>query len=171
MKKYNGYMIIGIAAVLVVFAWTTGSMNARTIPDFSLKQLDGSTYHFSDHIGKKVIVIEFWATWCKPCKKLLKKLNQIYLDHKEHVEVLAISIDDASAISKAEAYIKGKRFSFTVLLDPDSKVVRIFNPSMKLPFTAVIDKKGDILHTHTGYIPGYEKEIIKKLETLLHEKN
>ena len=74
-----------------------------------------------------------------------------------------------SAIAKAEAYIKGKGFSFTVLLDTDSKVVRIFNPPMKLPFTVIIGKKGDVVHTHTGYIPGFEKEIIKKVEKLINE--
>ena len=88
--------------------------SSSSVPDFSLEQLDGSVYKLRDHIGKKIIIIDFWATWCKPCKKLLKKLNQVYLDYKQHVEVLAISIDGTSAVAKAEAYIKGKGFSFTV---------------------------------------------------------
>ena len=142
---------------------------SSSVPDFSLEQLDGSVYRLRDHIGKKIIIIDFWATWCKSCKKLLKKLNQIYLDYKQHVEVLAISIDATSAIAKAEAYIKGKGFSLTVLLDTDRKVIRIFNPPMKLPFTIIIGKKGDVVQTHTGYIPGYEKEIIKKVEKMINE--
>lgn len=171
MKKIKGYIPFVIISMMVLMGSGLPEADSAslTVPGFSLKQLDGSVYKLSDQIGKKIIIIDFWATWCTPCKKLLKKLNQIYLDYKQHVEVLAISIDDTSAVAKAEAYIKGKGFSFTVLLDIDRKVVRIFNPPMKLPFTVIIGKKGDIVHTHTGYIPGYEKEIIKKVEKLIHE--
>jgi peroxiredoxin len=163
------FTVVIITVISMILAPLPMQANSSSVPDFSLEQLDGSVYKLSDHIGKKIIIIDFWATWCKPCKKLLKKLNQIYLDYKQHVEVLAISIDDTSAVAKAGAYIKGKGFSFTVLLDTDSQVVRILNPPMKLPFTVIIGKKGDIVHTHTGYIPGYEKEIIKKVEKLIHE--
>jgi peroxiredoxin len=171
MKKIEHFIPFVMISIIVLMGSSLLEADSASmaVPDFSLEQLDGSVYKLSDHIGKKIIIIDFWATWCKPCKKLLKKLNQIYLDYKQHVEVLAISIDDTSAVAKAGAYIKGKRFSFTVLLDTDSQVVRIFNPPMKLPFTIIISKKGDIVHTHTGYIPGYEKEIIKKVEKLIHE--
>lgn len=137
-----------------------------SVPDFSLKKMDGSTFKLSDHLGKKIILIDFWATWCKPCKKLLKKLDKINKDYNNTVEVVTISTDDSSAFSRVESYIKGKRYSFTVLLDPDSGVSRILNPSRVLPFTLMIDKKGDIVYTHTGYMPGYEKELIKEIEKL-----
>jgi len=137
-----------------------------SVPDFSLKKMDGSAFKLSDHLGKKIILIDFWATWCKPCKKLLKKLDQIHQDYKDTVEVIAISTDDSSAFSRVESYIKGKRYSFTVLLDPESSVLRILNPSRVLPFTLMIDKKGNIVYTHTGYMPGYEKELIKEIERL-----
>lgn len=154
------WMIIGLTVV---------SAHAASVPDFSLKRLDGSTFNISDHIGKKVIVIDFWATWCKPCKKLLKHLNKIYLKNKDSVEVLAISTDDSSAVTKVDSYIKGKGYKFTVLLDPDGKVVRMFNPSRKVPFTVIIDKKGNIAFSHTGYMPGYEKELRKKIKKLTDE--
>lgn len=165
--KNNRFAPIFTVVLILTGSWM---MNARSVPDFSLKRIDGSTFKLGDHLGKKVIVIDFWATWCKPCKKLLKKLNRIYLDYKDHIEVLAISTDDTSAFSRVESCIKGKRFSFTVLLDPDSAVTRIFNPSLKIPFTVIVDKNGDIVYSHTGYVPGQEKEIIEKLEKLIHEK-
>ena len=163
------YLVVIITVISMILAHLPVQASSSSVPDFSLEQLDGSVYKLSDHMGKKILIIDFWATWCKPCKKLLKKLNQIYLDYKQHVEVLAISIDDTSAVAKAGADINGKGFSFTVLLDTDRKVVRIFNPPMKLPFTVIISKKGDVVYTHTGYIPGYEKEIIKKVEKLINE--
>jgi len=157
--------------LIIVLVWLMALffIYGELVPDFSLKKMDGSAFKLSDYLGKKIIVIDFWATWCKPCKKLLKKLNEIHLDYKDKVEVITISTDDASAFSKIESYIKGKRYSFMVLLDPDSSVSRIFNPSEQLPFTLIIDKKGNIAYTHTGYMPGYEKELIKKIEKLSHD--
>lgn len=99
--------------------------------------------------------------------EIIKKLEKIHKDYKDNVHVIAISTDDASAFSKVESYVKGKGFTFTVLLDPDSSVVKMFNPSQVIPFTMMVDKEGKIVYTHTGYMPGYEKEIIKKLERLI----
>ncbi|MCP4149516.1 MAG: TlpA family protein disulfide reductase [bacterium] len=161
MKK----KIIALLVIFIAFSFAYGD----SVPDFSLKKIDGSAFKLSDYMGKKVIIIDFWATWCKPCKKLLKKLNKIHNDYKESVEVVTISTDDSSAFSKVDSYVKGKGFDFLVLLDPDSSVSRIFNPSLKLPFTVIINKKGKIIYTHTGYMPGYEKEIIKVLKGALHE--
>lgn len=152
--------------ILIIFV-IVSSLFPQSIPDFFLKRIDGSQFKFSECLGKKIIIIEFWATWCKPCKKFLKKLNDIYLDYKDKVNVIAISVDDSSTISKVNSYIKGKGFSFLVLLDPDSNVSKILNPSFKIPFTIIIDKKGNIRFTHTGYMPGVEKEIRKKLKRLL----
>lgn len=158
MKKLLILVLLFVFALVFVYG--------ESVPDFSLKKMDGSAFKLSDHLGKKIIIIDFWATWCKPCKKLLKKLDQIHLDYKDKVEVITITTDDVSAFAKVESYVKGKRFSFLVLLDPDSTVSRILNPSEILPFTLIIDKKGDIVYTHTGYMPGYEKELIKKIEKL-----
>ncbi len=156
------------ALIIIVLLTAVFALNSygESVPDFSLKKIDGSTFKLSDHLGKKIILIDFWATWCKPCKKLLKKLDKINRDYKDTVEVITISTDDSSAFSRVESYIKGKRYSFMVLLDPDSGVTRMLNPSRVLPFTLMIDKKGDIVYTHTGYMPGYEKELIKKIEKL-----
>lgn len=155
--------LIITVVLLAVFALNS---YGESVPDFSLKNIDGSAFKLSDHLGKKIILIDFWATWCKPCKKLLKKLDKIQRDYNDTVEVITISTDDSSAFTRVESYIKGKRYSFTVLLDPDSGVSRIFNPSRVLPFTLMIDKKGNIVYTHTGYMPGYEKELIKEIEKL-----
>ncbi len=157
-------------ALLIGLMLLPGYLHSESVPDFSLKKLDGTIFNFREYVGKKVIVIDFWATWCKPCRKLMKKLDKIYLDNKDHIEVIAISTDNASAISKVESYVKSKRLSLTVLLDPDTTVARVFNPSLKLPFTVIIDKKGDIAYSHTGYMPGFEKELQKKIETLTNEK-
>jgi cytochrome c biogenesis protein CcmG/thiol:disulfide interchange protein DsbE len=167
IKKITKKTIIIISLILICFTW----VQSAAVPDFSLKGLDGNSFKLSDYLGGKVIVIDFWATWCKPCKKLLKKLNKFYLEKKEEIEVLAISVDDSSAYAMVESYVKGKNFQFKVLLDPDSQVSRILNPSQKIPFTMIIDKNGDIVYTHSGYIPGYEHKIKEIIEETLKANN
>lgn len=153
--------------ILVILCLTgaAGLLPAADVPDFSLKTLDGSTYRLSDDLGKKVIILDFWATWCEPCKKFMKRLQEIQDTHPG-VTVVAISVDDSSAYTKVGQFIRGKGFRFTVLLDPDSQVAKVLNPELKIPFTVIIDKGGAIVYTHTGYAPGDEQEVIKKIESL-----
>jgi peroxiredoxin len=134
-------------------------MSQKSTFNFSLKNLDGSVFKMYEHIGKKVILIDFWATWCKPCKKMLKKINVLYRKYQDDICVLAISVDDSSAFSNVESYVKGKQFSFTVLLDPDNSVSRIFNPSLKIPYSVLLNREGKIVYSHSGYLPGFEKEL------------
>ncbi len=159
-----------IGFFLLVF-WLFGSqIQAVTVTDFSLKKMDGDFFKLSEHLGSKIIVIDFWATWCKPCKKLLKRLNTIQKQYRGQVEVLAISIDEASAFSTVESYIKARRFEFTVLFDAENKVARLYNPTLKIPFTMVVDYQGNIVYVHTGYIPGVESEIEDKIKNILSSK-
>lgn len=140
-------------------------LNAGPVPDFALKKLDGSLFRLKDALGKQVILVDFWATWCGPCSKLLKKVQDIK-DRYPDVLVLAISIDDAASQAKVAQYVHGRGFDFTVLLDPDTSVCKMFNPQAGVPFTLLIDKRGELAYTHSGYLPGQEKELVARLETL-----
>jgi len=172
-KNDSTHRRLSISGLLIICVLISGVLcfSASSVPDFSLKRLDGSTFKMGDIIGKKVIIIDFWAIWCKPCQKMLKELNTFYLEHRENLEVLAISIDDPSAFAKVESYVKGKQFAFTVLLDPDSSVARIFTPNNRLPFTVIIDMQGKIAYSHTGYMPGFEKELEKITLPLMENKH
>jgi len=148
------------AAVLSVLIL---SVSASSLPDFSLKKIDGSWYSVSEALGKKVILIDFWATWCKPCKKLLKKLDELSQDFGGELEILAISTDESSSFARIESFVKSRGYRFTVLHDPDSNVSGIFNPAGTIPFTMIIDLDGKIVFTHTGYVPGFEKELRERV--------
>lgn len=101
MKRMMGCVLI------LVFI---GTATAETIPDFTLPGIAGEPFLMGRSIGEKIYVIDFWATWCQPCKTLLKRLQEIK-DRDSEVEVLAISIDDASAQAMAVNYVQGKRFN------------------------------------------------------------
>jgi peroxiredoxin len=153
MKRILGLLLIMACA----------SAAAETIPDFTLPGIDGAPYRMGEQIGKKVFVIDFWATWCQPCKTLLKRLQEIK-DRDREVEVIAISIDDASAQAMAVNYIQGKRYNFITLFDAEGQVAKILNPALQIPFTLIIDRGGKIVYTHAGYVPGIEKELMAKIQ-------
>jgi peroxiredoxin len=153
MKRILGLLLIMACA----------SAAAETIPDFTLPGIDGAPYRMGEQIGKKVFVIDFWATWCQPCKTLLKRLQEIK-DRDREVEVIAISIDDASAQAMAVNYIQGKRYNFIALFDAEGQVAKILNPALQIPFTLIIDRGGKIVYTHAGYVPGIEKELMAKIQ-------
>jgi thiol-disulfide isomerase/thioredoxin len=158
---------IFLSILVLVLSFTF--LSASAMPDFSLKAMDGTVYKSGEHVGKKVIVIDFWAMWCKPCKKLISKLNDIYKERKDKIEVLAVCIDDSSAISQAESYIKGKGYEFKVLFDSDSQLLKRINPKGNIPFTVILNKKGEIAYQHMGYLPGAEKELAEKIDGLINE--
>lgn len=131
---------------------------AGTVPSFSLKQLDGTPFRLGDHLKKQVIVLDFWATWCVPCTRALKKLQALREKFPE-VLVLAAAIDDGRTLAEVGPYVQGRGFTFTVLLDSDASVCRMFNPEGAVPYTMVIDRQGAQAYSHSGYLPGDEQAL------------
>jgi len=135
------------------------------VPAFTLKRLDGSTFSSADHVGKRVIVAVFWATWCEPCEKLLRNLQRLKDRHSD-VLVLAISIDDGRSMATINQSVQGKGYTFPVLLDSDTNVMRLFSPSHGVPFTLVVDRNGEVAYRRMGYLPGDEHALFAKVEAL-----
>ncbi|HLO66888.1 MAG TPA: TlpA disulfide reductase family protein [Holophaga sp.] len=138
---------------------------AAAVPPFALKALDGSTFRLGDHLGRSVIVLDFWATWCGPCLRALRSLQDLAEAHPG-VLVLAVSIDDARSLARVQATVKGRGYTFRVLLDPDSSVLRLFNPDGAVPATLVIDRRGEIAYRRVGFIPGDERALEAKVREL-----
>ena len=95
--------------------------NAQTVPNFLLKDIDNQMQSFENLKGEKLTLIDFWATWCKPCVKAIPKLNEIYNEYKEKgVNIIGINCDGPRSISKVEPMSKALAIQYPVLLDIDS---------------------------------------------------
>lgn len=156
------------ACALLLAGLLAWPVRGGDVPTFTLKQLDGSTFRLGDHLGKRVVVAVFWATWCEPCHALLLKLQRLKNRYPEAV-VLAISIDDGRSMAAVHQYVQGRGLNLTVLQDADTNVLRMFHASVGVPYTTVIGKDGRIAYRRMGYLPGDEVALGQKVGELLGE--
>jgi cytochrome c biogenesis protein CcmG, thiol:disulfide interchange protein DsbE len=135
--------------------------------DFTLRDLNGQSATLSQYAGK-VVVMSFWATWCAPCKEEMPHLQTMYNERKDKgLVVLSISTDDARSASRVKPYIEKMGYNFPVLLDRDSTVIGSHNPSKSVPYTVVVDRKGEVVQRIAGYNPGDEAALIALVDKLL----
>ena len=126
---------------------------------------DGKEITFKEAVQQGPVIVSFWATWCKPCQSELEALKDLEDSWKNKVRIIAVSIDDARAMAKVKSLVKGKKWPFEVLLDPNKELYKAFNISA-IPHVLVINDK-KVVWTHSGYMPGNEVLVVDKaLETI-----
>jgi peroxiredoxin len=136
-------------------------------PDFTLTDVEGKSVSLSDHLGNRVILIDFWATWCKPCIAEMAHLQKMYDSKKDKLVILAVSMDASETEAQVAPTVKSKGWTFPVLLDPETRVVSLYNPRRAAPYTVLIDRHGKIVKKREGYNPGDEAEIEKDIEAAM----
>lgn len=145
------------------------SQIGNKIPNLNIRLLSGGSVNLHDLAEDGPLLIDFWATWCNPCKKLMKFLNQYHLDYKdENFKVLMINTDTPRSISKAKSYIKAQDYKFYVGVDPNKVISKKLN-GMVMPTLILVDKGGDVIWRHQGYITGEEVGINKRIQQALKD--
>lgn len=138
-------------------------------PDFELRSLDGRSVRLSDHFGKDVVLIDFWATYCEPCLRALPHLDELYKKYRGRgFVVLAVAIDEAALGSRVRVESAKLGLSFPVLLDPETEVVARYNPRSTAPYSVLVGRDGRILSRREGYTPAdrdaLESELVRALD-------
>ena len=134
-------------------------------PDFSLRNLKGN-YQSLDSFSGQVVVLNFWATWCVPCRVEMPSFEKLYRRYRsEGVTVLAVTLDKNSE-KNIKSFVDEYELSFPVLLDEEGKVERLY-PSMTIPFTYVIDREGRIVARVDGAKNWESNETFEAIEYLL----
>jgi cytochrome c biogenesis protein CcmG/thiol:disulfide interchange protein DsbE len=158
--------------VVLILAWPASgaelipSDTRRPLAQIEVKTLDGHLLHSRDLKGK-VAVINFWATWCAPCKAELTILDEFRKRYKsEGLIVLAISVDVLETIPLVHSVAKRERWKFTVATDPDGAIHSSLNPGGIIPYTIFVDRNGRISFVNVGYKNGdgvQYRQVLKKL--------
>jgi peroxiredoxin len=157
--------------VLLAAAAATGAARARVAaqvaaPDFTLRQIDGPNLRLGEQRGR-VVMVNFWATWCGPCRVELPQLAKLHDRYRgSGFVLLGVNIDEDPNAARALAGKLGLKFP--VLLDTDKKVVAAYDLNA-MPATVLIDKDGRVRHLHRGYREGVEQTYEQQVRELLKE--
>ncbi len=138
----------------------------KPAPDFALRSLKGPSMRLSEHLGE-VVIINFWATWCGPCRQEMPLLDELYGKYQlAGLILLSVNIDESAepAIEMAQTL----QVSYPVLFDTRKEVSRAYEVSA-MPVTVLVDRAGVVRYVSEGYKPGYEKRYTDKLRELLNE--
>lgn len=139
-------------------------------PDFALRDLGGQTVRLSDHRGK-VVLVNFWATWCVPCAAELPHLERLYNKYREQgFVVLAISMDGPETSANVDPHARRHGLTFPVLLDEETRVTGTYNPKRTAPFTVMIGRDGEVARTREGYHAGDEIAVEADIQSLIGEQ-
>jgi thiol-disulfide isomerase/thioredoxin len=130
----------------------------KPAPDFSFKTMDGTPIALSSYIGQKPVVLDFWATWCGPCKEELPKLQEFYAANSDKVEIIAVTSEDPQAAGNINTVVGQLGLTFPIVHDPSGKISAMY-PTRGIPYVIFIGRDGIVLDTALGYNPNIADEI------------
>ena len=158
-----------IALVFSVFAASSlasSGMEGQPAPDFALKSSTGENLRLSEYRGD-VVMINFWATWCGPCRQEMPLLDELYSRYQRvGFSLLGVNIDDDSR--RAMQMIEELGVNFPVLFDARKEVSKLYEVEA-MPVTVIVDREGKVRYIHHGYKPGYEDKYLDQIRSLLRE--
>jgi len=154
-----------ILSLLLLLTLPLVASSADKVADFTLTDLDGQRVKLSDQLKKGPVLLDFWATWCKPCLQELPHVQEIHTKYaKQGLQVITVTIDNPKSQAKVKPLVKTSGFTFRVLLDGDMQVRQMLG-GKDIPLTLLINQNGEVVHRQLGYVAGDEK----KLEALIVE--
>ena len=150
----------------ICLAFCTLAVQAAPAPDFTLKNDAGENIRLAEQRGK-VVMLNFWASWCGPCRKEMPLLDEMYQRYnKVGFELYGINVEQDTAA--AQKLLKDLEVTLPVLYDPESKVSKLYKVDA-MPTTVMIDKNGEIRYVNRGYKAGDEEKYRDQIQTLIRE--
>jgi len=160
MKKFI-LILLPLVMVLVVCAKeekaSTFGNNSSVAADFTVKDLRGRKISLSDYSGK-VVFLNFWATWCPPCRDEIPGFVEVYKEYKDKgMEIIGISLDDRVGPESVLKFVEKYKINYPIIMGTD-KIREDYKPGPYIPTTIIVDQERKIRHRHIGYM---NKETLK----------
>jgi thiol-disulfide isomerase/thioredoxin len=147
-----------------LLATAKSDMGNNAAPDFTLYTLDGEEVKLSDYLGK-VVILDFWATWCAPCRKGIPDLISIQNEYKDDLVVIGISLDHPSTQDALVPFIKSYGINYPVVLG-NIEVSAAYGNIQAIPTSFIIDQEGNIVNKHIGLVP--KSTLVEEINSLLY---
>ena len=164
MRLFKRFVLVAA----IITAMYADKQRDIMLPDLSVKLLDGKQVRLSVLLEEGPLLVSFWATWCAPCKKEMIFLEEFHQKYNENsFRVLAISTDSPKSMSKVKSYIRAKKHTFLVGIDPNQDIAKKMN-ALLMPTTLILNKDRKVSWYHQGFIPGDEKEIEAQIRAVLY---
>jgi len=156
--------IAALAATLLLAlpAWA-GAAGVQA-PAFTLQSVDGRTVSLAQFKGD-VVMINFWASWCGPCRQEMPLLDSIYKQYKDMGFVL-LGVNVEPDAHSANAWLRKTPVSYPILYDPKSQVSQLYQVQA-MPTTVIVDRQGVVRFVHNGYVPGDENQYMNSIRALI----
>jgi len=164
-KKHIGRLMM-LMAIAIACGTAAAPARAATAPDFTLESLEGERLTLSDALARGPVILDFWATWCKPCRKALPALQTLADAHGDAVTVWAVSIDDPRSRAKIGPTLRALGVEVPALLDRDKEVAALYRVT-SVPATFLIAADGTVAYEHVGYRDGDTARLEAALRELL----
>jgi peroxiredoxin len=163
-------LAVGLPAGILILAFVllgSGFAGDDKAPDFTLPNLTGEDVTLSDLLAKGPVILDFWATWCKPCIQGFPGLQTLLDEYKGRgLTVVAISVDGPKTRARVAPFMRSKEYGFEVLLDTQGRVAQKYN-AVAIPRTVLVNPEGGIAYATVGYRPSNHDLIEKELIPLL----
>ncbi len=165
--KATFHLSIVLGIMLVVNSFNVFAKPADgSAPDFTLKSASGENLRLQEHRGD-VVMLNFWASWCGPCRQEMPYLEEIYKKYKKFgFTILAVNVDEDSTL--ANQFLSDMDITFPILYDNTNKVSELYNVEA-MPTTVIIDRNGKKRFLHLGYQPGFEEHYRDEIKRLIRE--
>jgi peroxiredoxin len=136
--------------------------------DFAARDIQGRTVRLSDYFGSRVVLLDFWATYCEPCLAEMPHLEALYEEARgQGFVVLAVAMDGPETVAEVPSFARRNGLTFPVVLDEDSHVASLYDPKKSAPFSVLLDRRGAVLRVREGYNPGDERLVADDVHAAL----
>jgi thiol-disulfide isomerase/thioredoxin len=159
-----------ISIVLFFLIFVINTVLPSEVRDFRLENLKGKVVKYSEIKGENITIIDFWATWCKPCRSSIPKLVELSKRYRDKgVEFIGISVDGPRNLSKVAPVAKSLGIQYPVLLDINGKIMSEMNVTA-VPSLLIVNKENKVVNIYRGYRPGDEEVLETEIQKLLNTK-
>lgn len=152
---------------MILLASILDASYAQTVKNYTLQDTENKKVSLFDLKGEKITILDFWTTWCKPCKKAIPELNKIHEIYQDQgVQVIGINCDGPRTVAKVSGVSRSMQIQYPILIDINSDLLNALNLS-NFPTLLILDQKNKVKYMHEGFIPGDEEEIIAAIDKQL----